>query len=157
MTQAAVSTIAHQIELSIAPVFLLAGIGALLSVLTQRLARTVERERNLERDFVDFDADRRRIAAEEMHLLDQRVTVVNLAITACTAAALFVCVVIAMLFVAGLCDFAVGRTIAWLFIVTMLLLTAGLSLFLWEIRLAIRALRIGRDQMPHRRPLPPPD
>ena len=152
MTQAAVSTIAHQIELSIAPVFLLAGIGALLSVLTQRLARTVERERNLERDFAGFDADRRRIAAAEMHLLDRRVAVVNLAITACTAAALFVCVVIAMLFVAGLGDFAVGRTIAWLFIVTMLLLTAGLSLFLWEIRLAIRALRIGRDQMPHRRP-----
>ena len=113
MTQAAVSTIAHQIELSIAPVFLLAGIGALLSVLTQRLARTVERERNLERDFADLDADRRRIAAAEMHILDKRVTVVNLAITACTAAALFVCVVIAMMFVAGLGDFAVGRTIAW--------------------------------------------
>jgi hypothetical protein len=156
MTQAAVSTIAAQIQLSIAPVFLLAGIGALLSVLTQRLARTVERERSLERDFAGFDEDRRRIAAAEMHLLDQRVTAVNLAITACTAAALFVCVLIAMMFVADLADFAFGREIAWLFIIAMLLLIAGLVFFLWEIRLAIRALRVGRDQMPHRRPLPPP-
>lgn len=152
MTTAHVTTIAHQIQLAIAPVFLLAGIGALLSVLTQRLARTVERGRNLERDFADFDEDRRQIALAEMHLLDRRVTVVNLAITACTAAALFVCVVIAMMFVASLADYAFGRAIAWLFIVTMLLLTAGLTLFLWEIRLAIRALRVGRNRMPHRRP-----
>ena len=156
MTQAAVSTIAAQIELSIAPVFLLAGIGAILSVLTQRLARTVERERSLEREFAGFDEDRRRVAAAEMHLLDQRVTAVNLAITACTAAALFVCVLIAMMFVADLADFAFGREIAWLFIIAMLLLIAGLVFFLWEIRLAIRALRVGRDQMPHRRALPPP-
>jgi hypothetical protein len=155
MSQAAVSTIAHQIELSIAPVFLLAGIGALLSVLTQRLARTVERERSLEREFADLDEDARRIAAAEMHLLDQRVTVVNLAITACTAAALFVCVLIAMMFIADLADFAFGRQIAWLFIIAMLLLIAGLVFFLWEIRLAIRALRVGRDHMPHRRSLPP--
>jgi hypothetical protein len=32
-----------------------------------------------------------------------------------------------------------------------LLLIAGLVLFLWEIRLAIRALRVRRESMPHRR------
>jgi hypothetical protein len=154
MSQAAVSTIAHQIELSIAPVFLLAGIGALLSVLTQRLARAVERGRNLERDFAELDETGRRCALVEMHLLDRRIAVVNLAITACTAAALFVCVLIAMMFIASLADFAFGRPIAWLFIITMFLLIAGLLFFLWEIRLAIRALQVGRDQMPHRRPLP---
>jgi hypothetical protein len=154
MSQAAVSTIAQQIQLSIAPVFLLAGIGALLSVLTQRLARAVERERSLQRDFEQFDMHARRVATDELHILDRRVTVVNWAITACTAAALSVCVLIAMMFIADLADFAFGREIAWLFIITMLLLIAGLALFLWEIRLAIRALRVGSEQMPHRR-LPP--
>ena len=39
----AVSTIAHQIQLAVAPVFLLAGIGSILNVLAGRLARVVER------------------------------------------------------------------------------------------------------------------
>ncbi len=43
-----VSTIAHLIQLAIAPVFLLAGIGAILNVLAQRLARVVDRARTLE-------------------------------------------------------------------------------------------------------------
>ncbi len=40
---AAVTTIAHQIQLAVAPVFLLAGIGSILNVLAGRLARVVER------------------------------------------------------------------------------------------------------------------
>ena len=148
---AAVSAIAHQIELAVAPVFLLAGIGALLNVMTQRLARVVERGRGLEREFTSFDEEDRRLAAAELHILDRRMTIVNLAITACTAAALLVCVLVATLFIADLSDFAFGRPIAWLFVLAMLLLIAGLTLFLMEVRLAMRALRVRRERMPHRR------
>ena len=147
----AVSAIAHQIQLAVAPVFLLAGIGALLNVMAQRLARVVERGRSLEREFASLDEETRRLATAELHVLDKRMTLVNLAITACVAAALLVCVLVAMLFVADLADFAFGRPIAWLFIGAMLLLVVGLSLFLAEIRLAMRALRIRRERMPHRR------
>ncbi len=85
-------------------------------------------------------------------ILDLRMSVVNFAISACTAAALFVCVLVAMLFVADLADVAFGRPIAWLFVFAMLLLILGLVLFLWEVRLAMRALRVRRASMPHRRP-----
>ena len=44
-----VSTIAHLIQLAIAPVFLLAGIAGILNVLAQRLSRVVDRGRGLER------------------------------------------------------------------------------------------------------------
>ena len=148
---AAVSAIAYQIQLAVAPVFLLAGIGAFLNVMTQRLARTVERSRSLEHDFGAFDEERRRLATAELILLDQRTTVVNLAIIACTASALFVCVLVALLFVADITEVAIGSPIAWLFVLSMLLLITGLVLFLWEIRLAIRALRVRRETMPHRR------
>ena len=48
MSQAVVvSAIAHQIQMAVAPVFLLAGIGAFLNVMAQRLARTVERDRRV--------------------------------------------------------------------------------------------------------------
>jgi Protein of unknown function (DUF2721). len=43
-----VSDIAHVIQLSVAPVFLLAGISGFLSVLSIRLSRIVDRARLLE-------------------------------------------------------------------------------------------------------------
>jgi hypothetical protein len=147
----AVSTIAQQVQLAVAPVFLLAGIGAFLNVMAQRLARTVERGRSLERDFAALDEEARRLATAELRILDRRMTVANLAITACTAAALLVCVLVAMLFVADLAHVAFGRPIAWLFVLSMLLLIVGLLLFLLEVRLAARALRVRRQGMPHRR------
>jgi len=147
----AVSTIAHQIQLAVAPVFLLAGIGSILNVMAGRLARVVERARMLERDFAAFDEETRALATAELRILDLRMTVVNLALSACTAAALFVCVLVAMLFVADLADVAFGRPVAWLFVLAMGLLILGLVLFLWEVRLAMRALRVRRASMPHRR------
>ena len=147
----AVSTIAHQIQLAVAPVFLLAGIGSILNVMAGRLARVVERARSLERDFASFDEETRALATAELRILDRRMSVVNLALSACTAAALFVCLLVALLFVADLADFAFGRLVAWLFVVAMGLLIFGLLLFLWEVRLAMRALRVRRESMPHRR------
>src|SRR3569623_3674325 len=149
----AVNEIAHLISLAIAPVFLLAGSGSSLIVLAQRLARVVDRARRLEIEFETFDPDKQGPARAELRLLDRRMTVVNLAISCCTASALLVCLVVAILFVADLASFQFGRVIAYLFILTMVMLIGGLLLFLWEVRLAMRSLRIRRDQFPHlRRP-----
>ena len=43
-----ISAIAHVIQLSVAPVFLLSGIGAILAVMTSRLSRIIDRARVLE-------------------------------------------------------------------------------------------------------------
>ena len=143
-----VSTIAHLIQLAIAPVFLLAGIGAILNVLAQRLARVVDRARALEADFHGFDPDQRARASIELILLDRRMRVVNNALSACTASALFVCLVVALLFVADLASYHFGTPVALLFILAMLFLIAGLILFLWEVRLAMNAIRIRREHLP---------
>jgi hypothetical protein len=45
---AEISTVAHVIQLAVAPVFLLTGIGAILSVITNRIARIVDRSRAIE-------------------------------------------------------------------------------------------------------------
>jgi type IV secretory pathway VirB6-like protein len=146
-----VSTIAQLIQLAIAPVLLLAGIGAILNVLAQRLARIVDRARVLEAEYASLDDGERCRAATELEILDRRMSVVNRAISVCTASALFVCLVISILFVADLAQIEWGRPIAVLFILAMLLLTAGLLFFLYEIRLAARSLRVRQEFMPHRR------
>ncbi len=147
-----VSTVAQLIQLSIAPVFLLAGIGAILNVLAQRLARVVDRARHLEAEFASLDEAARGRAGAELGILDRRMKVANQAISVCTASALFVCVVVAIMFVAEFAEFAFARPIAILFILAMLLLIVGLLLFLYEIRLAMRSLRVRRDLIPQKRP-----
>ncbi|HYD38869.1 MAG TPA: DUF2721 domain-containing protein [Allosphingosinicella sp.] len=143
-----VSTIAHLIQLAIAPVFLLAGIAGILNVLAQRLARVVDRGRSLQRDFDSFDEAMRERAREELLIIVRRMRVVNHAITACTASALFVCLVVAILFIADLAQFPFARPIAVLFIIAMTLLIVGLTLFLAEIRLAARFVSIRHDLPP---------
>jgi hypothetical protein len=143
-----VHAIGQLIQLAIAPVFLLAGIGAILNVVAQRLARVVDRARTIEAEFSAYDEDQRRRAAAELFLLDRRMKIANYAISACTSSALFTCLVVAILFVADLTDIAFGQTIAFLFIATMLLLISGLMLFLYEIRLAMRSLRVRRELLP---------
>ncbi len=137
-----VSTIAHLIQLAIAPVFLLAGIGAILNVLANRLARIVDRVRSLEGHYTDFGGAEQQRARRELIRLGRRMTLVNWSITACTASALFICLVVAILFVADLANVRFGGEIAVLFILAMALLIAGLVLFLLEIRQAARSLRV---------------
>lgn len=144
---AAVTAIAHQIQLAVAPVFLLAGIGGFLNVLTHRLARVVDRSRYIE-TMMGSDGDS---YAVELRLLDRRMAVVNLSISCFTAGALLVCAVVAILFVADLAKIAFAQPIALLFILAMLLLIAGLMLFLYEVRLATQGRRLSRQLRQERR------
>ena len=127
-----------------APVFLLAGIAGIINVLAHRLARVVDRSRQLEVE-VPGESERWHSSyAEELILLDRRMRVVNWSISCCTAGALFVCVVVAILFVADLAKVAFAKPIAVLFILAMLLLIIGLILFLYEVRLATKALQVSK-------------
>jgi hypothetical protein len=137
-----ISTIAHLIQLSIGPVFLLAGVGAILNVLANRLARVVDRVRRLEEEFAGASEVRQRLARAELKHLGLRMKLVNWAITLCTGSALAVCIVVAVLFIGGLADSGSGQFIAFLFVLTMALLVVGLILFLLEVRMASRTLTV---------------
>lgn len=141
----AVSTIANLIQLSIGPVFLLAGVGAILNVMATRLARVVDRVRRLEAEFAGSSAVHQQLARSELKRLGTRMKLVNWAITACTASALCVCLVVAIIFIGGVAHIRIGQLIAGLFVLTMALLVAGLILFLLEVRLASRTLRVRYD------------
>jgi hypothetical protein len=141
MHNPAISAIASQIQLAVAPVFLLAGVGALLNVVASRLARVVDRARKVAAAAESLDPEESAQAKEELRLLAKRIKAANLAIVCCTASALFVCVVVAIMFIAEPTRIGADRVIAILFIVAMVLLILGLMLFLYEIRLAMKSLR----------------
>lgn len=139
-----ITTVAHVIQLAVAPVFLLTGIGAILAVLINRLARVVDRFRVLERSLLE--TRKRRHAAEkaEMARLSRRSRLIHWAISLCTIAALLICVVIASLFVGSVLSMDLSGTIASLFIGAMLALIAGLLSFLREISLATGGIHVAR-------------
>jgi hypothetical protein len=132
-----IATVAHVIQLAVAPVFLLTGIGAILSVMSTRLARIIDRHRVLA---VMEEFERVGHAVEIRDLLN-RSQWIHWAITLCTVCALLVCIVIAALFV----GFELGKDpsaiIAVLFSAAMLALIAGLLCFLREIAIATNVLR----------------
>lgn len=132
-----ISTVGQAIQLAVAPVFLLAGVGALLAVLTNRLARIIDRVHFLERALPD-DADE---TTRSRHLkaarpLSRRARLIHWAISLCTTCELLVCVVVATLFIGAELGVDLSSAIALLFIGAMLTLIAGLICFLREIALA---------------------
>jgi hypothetical protein len=138
----AVSTIAHTIQLVMAPVFMVAGIAGLLNLLALRLNRIVDRSRTLAADFTAPDHPDHARQVWELRILDRRIRIVNRAILLCTTSAIAICLVVAGLFIAALADLNVGRWIAVAFILAMLLLISGLAAFLLEIRLALYTIRV---------------
>jgi hypothetical protein len=145
MSAPPVPVIAQIIQLAVAPVFLLVGIGGLLNVMTSRLARIVDRVRALEEDVLVADEKRRRDEIGELAVLARRVMICHWAIASCTISALLVCLTVIVLFLAsiGALDFAVP--VALLFIAVMVALTIGLSLFFWEINVSIRVVRVSEQ------------
>ena len=131
-----ITNIAHVIQLAVAPVFLLTGVGAILSVLVNRLGRVVDRFRVLESIQPTAGDTANASVAAEMEVLERRARMVHWAIGFCTSSALLVCMVIATLFVGSITGIETPGIIATLFIAAMLALVVGLLCFLREIALA---------------------
>jgi hypothetical protein len=142
-----VSPIAHVIQLSVAPVFLLSGIGAILAVMTSRLGRIIDRARALETRLEDASGDRAQMLEADLETLTRRARLIGPAITLCTATALLVSLVIAILFLSAFLHFDASVAVALLFIAAMSAFFLGLLWFLREIFVATSNLRIASQRV----------
>lgn len=142
--QVQVGDVAHAIQLSLTPVFLLNGVGVLLAMLTTRLSRIVDRARTLEERLPTASVQ----DVQDIHtVLDttrRRARLMNRAITLGTVAALLVALLVALMFAAEFVPFRMGPGIALIFIVAMLALFGSLWCFLIEVRIATEALRFSQ-------------
>jgi hypothetical protein len=139
------STVAATIQVSIAPVFLLAGIGSVLNVLVGRMARVVDRARQIEKLHPVSTGPEHDRHVWELRLIDRRLAVINTAIALCVCSAVAICLVVALMFVAELVHLNIGGWVAVAFIASMLFLTAGLLAFMLEIRLSMRAVHVREE------------
>jgi Protein of unknown function (DUF2721) len=138
-----IAEIAEVVRTAVAPVFLLSGVGVTLTMLTGRLARVVDRARALERTEIDTLEPEMQELHQRVETLAQRARLLGRAITLCTFSALFVSVVVVALFVGAFVNFHLSLVVSVLFILSMLCFITGLLLFLREVFVATRTLRIG--------------
>lgn len=136
-----ISDIGHVIQLAIAPVFLLTGVCTMLTVLTNRLARIIDRSRVLE--------DRLEIGyhetyMDELDVLDRRSHLINYSITLSTTCGFLICLVIALLFLGDTTNLPLDRYIAGLFVFGMVALIGSFAYLLREIFIASKAMRARR-------------
>lgn len=136
--------ISHVIQLSVAPVFLLTGVGAMLNVLSARLSRTVDRARAFEARYATASTIEQDLLRAELRLQAHRARLTYAAMALCVICALLICSVIVALFASAFYTTAgLELAIASLFVAAMLAFIAALLLFLREVQLATNNLRIG--------------
>ena len=141
-----VTDIAHVIQLAVAPVFLLSGVSVTLTVLTNRLARIIDRARVLEARLPPKGDSAGVPIHAELEALSRRARLIHRAITLSTTCALLICGVIVFLFLGALLGTALSGLIIALFIIGMIAFIGALVNFLREIFLATASLRFGQAQ-----------
>ncbi|EAQ68985.1 uncharacterized conserved membrane protein DUF2721 [Synechococcus sp. RS9909] len=130
-------SLSKAIQLSVAPVFLLAGIGALLNVISARLARIVDaarQARDAARAGETLDEQQRRSYRRRMQLTIR-------AIELLTAATLLISAVVAVTFFSVISRVNLTLVVVPLFIAAMSLLMLASLCFLREVQMASRHLR----------------
>ncbi|WP_426194658.1 DUF2721 domain-containing protein [Massilia sp. DWR3-1-1] len=137
-----IADIGHVIQLAIAPVFLLTGVATKLTVLTNRLARIIDRSRVLE-DRLEIAADERWVS--ELDILYGRAHLINAAITLSTCCGLLICLVIAMLFLGDTTSLPLDRYIAGSFVLAMVGLIGSFVFLLREIFIASKHMRLAHN------------
>jgi len=141
--EASIAAIAHVIQLAIAPVFLISGVATLLSVLTNRLGRIVDRARVVDAKLDFRDPNQIAGPSAELIRLSKRARLVNFSITFCTICAVLICITIATLFLGTFLPINLSKLITVQFIAAMISLFVALMTFLSEVLTATRALRIS--------------
>lgn len=140
-TASQLADVGHVIQVAVAPVFLLSGIGAMLGVFAARLGRIVDRSRFLD-ECLEAGSEGLEVRMQsELVTLSRRSQLIERAIVLATAAGFFVCLVIITLFVDYLFGFEVSALVASLFLIGMLCLIAAFGNFLREVIMATSRLR----------------
>ena len=143
--------VARVIELAVAPVFLLTAVGTILGVLSNRLARIIDRARVLNDRLPRTEPGGQAAIHRELELLIRRRTLVNFAITFGTMTALLVCMLIAAAFISAMLQVNASMAVAVLFVLAMFSFIGALLFFLREIVLAasstpIESFRSAREK-----------
>ena len=147
------SNIVHLIQLSVAPVFLIAGVAGLLNVFTGRLTRIIDKLEKIDA-FVNTQEKKNKEYEQDEKLIQRRKFLImrmqntNQAIFFGAATGLMVAFVILSVFAGFLLSFHIDTFISVCFILAMFFLIISLVLFLREIYFTTSFIKRKRELKP---------
>jgi hypothetical protein len=135
----------HAIQLAVAPVFMLAAVAAMIGTVAMRLARIIDRARELE-DRLEAGTARNIDAAYwELDRLKLRGRICNWSVGLLAVCAMLIGATVMALFVGETTLPNSGRLVPWTFLGAVGIFVLALVFFLVETLLATHALRFGRN------------
>ena len=145
MTVKTIAQLIPVLQTAIGPVILISGIGLLLLTMTNRLARTIDRSRELLEEYDGLDPRKSTMIDREIAVLWKRARYVRAAILFASSTCLGAATLIILIFLTSLLQIEVPLIVAAVFILSMLCLIASLLFFLLDVNLTLSALRIGLE------------
>lgn len=136
------SELARVIQVAVGPMVLISGVGLLLLVLTNRLARIVDRARKVN---AESTSSQRR---QELKTLGRRARLVHGSITLLTLSVLLVGLLISVLFLGALMQWELWVLASSLFVGALLAIVMGMLLFLREIFVSLAILNFEPEGPP---------
>lgn len=146
MTSGRLGELIPVLQVAVAPVILISGVGLLLLSLTNRFGRAVDRARQLRRELQETsdstsNADRRQLS-EQVSNLYRRAQLIQAAIILAVASVLSAAVLIVTLFVEAILNWQSAIVVTFLFVFCMVSLIGALVAFILDIRLSLAALKL---------------
>jgi len=138
-----VTSIAQVIQLAVAPVFLLTGVGATLNVFASRIGRIIDRARIMEDQLSRATPEVAEELRSRLKVLSRRARMVNRAIGLSVTSGILVSLVVAALFIGAALKVDLAVPIAIAFVGALLSLAAAFIYFLREVIIATESLRFG--------------
>jgi hypothetical protein len=139
-----IASIGQAIQLAVAPVFLLTGVGATLNVLATRIGRIIDRARVMEDQLTRATPESAEDLSTRLSVLSKRAKLVNRAIGLSVLSGILVSLVVAALFVSAALQVDLALPIAVAFVMALLGLAMALIYFLREVFIATESLRFGK-------------
>ena len=139
-----VSQITHLVQMAMTPAFMLAGMGAVVSVLTGQLSRVVDRERRIEE--ISVTAQDMSAYRFEMKNLKKRCRLLILGLYVGALGWFCICGIILTIFASYIFsqDAYNHLIISWLFTIAMLAIITAVSLLIAEVHHTYR-LSLNKD------------
>jgi Cu/Ag efflux pump CusA len=136
------------LQVAIAPVILISGVGLLLLSLTNRFGRAVDRTRQIHQQMREAAAANRPRLANQVEVIYRRARLIQRAIVLGTLSALFAAMLILTLFFAALMKWQSTVLIGIFFVGCLLTLVTSLIAFIMDIRLSLSALKLELARPP---------
>jgi hypothetical protein len=130
------------IQLSITPVILISGLGALCISLTNRMGRIVDRTRNLAGLIQKASTDDKKYLEEQLLIMFRRAKIMRFSMTMITSSMFVSGLLIVLLFLTALSRLDLTVLVLCFFATSVSCMLAGLAAFLRDLYLSLHAVQV---------------